>query len=124
MKFKCLVESCGRKFLYAATKTITATITAKPDFTTNAVPYSNDSEFESTEYRCCPYCGSMDFDEITEKESVIVSVKSVNLEEVDDWLAKGYTIQSLYAKNAVLTKKESPETVDCGTTQLEEVTQE
>ena len=103
-KYEC--EDCKKKFLYAATKTITT---------------ETDGEFEATEYRCCPYCGSMDFDEIAEKESVIVSVKSVNLDEVDDWLSKGYTVQSLYAKNAVLVKEESPETIDCGTTQLEEV---
>ena len=101
-KYEC--EDCKRKFLYAATKTITI---------------ETDGEFESTEYRCCPYCGSMDFDENVIEESVIVSVKSVNLDEVDDWLSKGYTVQSLYAKNAVLIKKESPETIDCGITTLE-----
>ncbi len=99
-KYEC--ENCNRKFLYAATKTITSEI---------------DKEIEATEYRCCPYCGSMDFDEIVKEESEIVSVKSVNLDEVDDWLSKGYTVQSLYAKNAVLIKK--AETIDCGTTQLE-----
>jgi len=101
MKFQCL--DCKKQFLYAATKTITSEI---------------DKEIEATEYRCCPYCGSMDFDEIVKEESEIVSVKSVPLDEVDDWLSKGYTVQSLYAKNAVLIKK--AETIDCGTTTLEE----
>jgi len=101
MTFQCL--DCKKQFLYAATKTITSEI---------------DKEIEATEYRCCPYCGSMDFDEIVKEESEIVSVKSVPLDEVDDWLSKGYTVQSLYAKNAVLIKK--AETIDCGTTTLEE----
>jgi len=95
MNLQCL--DCKKQFLYAATKTITT---------------ETDGEFESTEYRCCPYCGSMDFDELAKEESEIVSVKSVNLDEVDEWLSKGYTVQSLYAKNAVLTKKEYQKELD------------
>jgi len=95
MKLQCL--DCKKQFLYVATKTITSEI---------------DKEIEATEYRCCPYCGSMDFDEIVKEESEIVSVKSVNLDEVDEWLSKGYTVQSLYAKNAVLTKKEYQKELD------------
>lgn len=112
MKFQCL--DCKKQFLYAATKTITASDNPEKEtiFTANAVPTRDMYETESTEYRCCPYCGSMDFDEIVKEESEIVSVKSVNLDEVDEWLSKGYTVQSLYAKNAVLTKKEYQKELD------------
>jgi len=39
-------------------------------------------------------------------ESKIVSVRSVELDGVDELLKEGYTVHALYAKNAVLTKKE------------------
>jgi len=35
----------------------------------------------------------------------IESVKSVDLNEVDAWLQKGYEVQELYAKTATLVKK-------------------
>ena len=43
-----------------------------------------------------------------EVESKIVSVKSVDLNEVDGWLNQGYEVKDLYAKNATLIKKEIP----------------
>lgn len=41
--------------------------------------------------------------ELNQKEE-IVSVKSVDLNEVDDLLKEGYVVKELYAKNAVLVK--------------------
>jgi len=40
-------------------------------------------------------------------ESEIVSVRSVGLDGVDELLKEGYTVHALYAKNAVLVKKEA-----------------
>ena len=42
--------------------------------------------------------------ELNKKEE-IVSVKSVDLNDVDALLKEGYTVKELYAKNAVLIKK-------------------
>jgi hypothetical protein len=57
------------------------------------------------ENHVCPYCHQLDFTEYTEAKPEIVSVKSVPLEDVDDWLAKGYQVESLYAKTATLSKR-------------------
>jgi hypothetical protein len=43
---------------------------------------------------------------VLEKEpsEKIVSVKSVDLNDVDSWLSQGYVVRDLYAKNATIVK--------------------
>ena len=56
----------------------------------------------------CPVngCHSTDIKEYFTAEPDILSVKSVPLEEVDGWLAKGYVVHELYAKSATIKKTE------------------
>jgi hypothetical protein len=55
----------------------------------------------------CPYCKSLDVDEFVEPHPVIASVKSVELDKVDEWIGQGYAVKELYAKTATMVKKEA-----------------
>jgi DNA-directed RNA polymerase subunit RPC12/RpoP len=89
MKFQCL--NCKRQFVYAALKTVTTMV---------------DDEFETTEYRCCPYCGSMDFDEIVEQKTQenITEVLDVSHGEVAELVKQGYRVHNIYSKNTIMVK--------------------
>ena len=54
---------------------------------------------ETMEFHCCPYCGEKDIQEAAEK---ITSLKSVDINEVDDWLAKGYCVHETFSKQATI----------------------
>ena len=105
-RFVC--EGCCRKFLYAATKTTIVSEVSEADCSTNAVP--KDSEFASIEFRCCPYCGSLDFDEIREEpRRVIDRVKLSDSEEIRDKLGQGWTIVQEWSKETLMYLYEESE---------------
>ena len=91
MKYQC---SNGHKFIHPK----------------KARQYEDNSSISSNfeEWYICPICSDQDFDEYVEPKIEITSVKSVDLSEVDTYLKEGYLVESLYAKNAVLVKKEVP----------------
>jgi hypothetical protein len=60
-----------------------------------------------TEMYVCPFCSSLEFTEFIESQPEISSVKSVPLEEVDNWLKQGYKVRELYAKSATLVLMEA-----------------
>jgi hypothetical protein len=64
------------------------------------------------EIKVCPYCENETFTEYIEPQADIVSVKSVPLEEVDNWLTQGYKVKELYAKACTLVKT-SPICIIC-----------
>ena len=60
----------------------------------------------------CPFCRSNDFSEYVDLEADIVSVKSVDLNEVDTYLKDGYVVEAMFAKTATIKKlavKETPQ---------------
>ena len=87
MKYICL--DCHRTFMYAAEETI----------------QKSEDPIDMLEFHVCPYCFSKNIDEQKLEEPKIVSVKSVDLAEVDAWLEKGYEVRELYAKTATLIKR-------------------
>ncbi len=99
-KLKCV--DCGKTFLYAAILTTESTPTFDFNQTTSATQISTTFNF-SVEKHVCPYCQSLNLDEVQDGD--IVSVKSVDLADVDEWLKQGYTVHELYAKTCTLVKK-------------------
>jgi len=87
MKFECL--KCGKTFLYPAIHTTTVSIESN----------------EPLELHVCPYCKSLDIDEISEKSAKIVSVACVDLGQVDQKILEGYEVRELYAKTTTMVKK-------------------
>ena len=105
MVFQCLLDGCKKTFLKPAKLTC----------------IKNPSEI--VEYSVCPHCRDKNYQEIPPVElfeEFIVSVKSVDLADVDNWLQQGYIVKELYAKTATLIKKavkqpsteELPETLE------------
>jgi hypothetical protein len=95
MKFQCQNPECKKIFVYAAKRTST-------EYNPN---YSVKDLLETHE---CPFCKSPNFEEYAEPKVIekISSVKSVELVEVDEWIAQGYEVKELYAKTATMIKKE------------------
>lgn len=96
-KFECLNSDCKKTFLYTAKR-----IESKTDMATDM----NELVFET---HVCPYCHSLNFQEYVEPVVVeeISSVKSVELDKVDEMIAQGYKVKELYAKTATMIKKEN-----------------
>ncbi len=108
MKYQCMNENCQATFDHTGKRT---------EYDFNEFPYLEAKSIAflhpgdkvvvaSFEYPVCPFCGTKAFREYIEPPMEISSVKSVPLEEVDTWIAQGYSVKELYAKNAVLVKKE------------------
>lgn len=107
MKLRCLNPSCAKTFLYAA-KLVTVrntTTTIEQDYLGTSASSIKIPETTTQEFHVCPYCNNVNIDEFVEPQQEITSVKSVNLEDVDEWLGKGYVVRELYAKTATLIKK-------------------
>jgi hypothetical protein len=87
MKYQC---TCGKSFIYPAKKAMTLPEEYAPVFETHV----------------CPYCHSLDFDEIPAElnEKRMVSMKDVPVEEVDKHLADGYVVKDSYAKSVRMVK--------------------
>jgi len=114
MKFEC--SDCKKTFLYPAKR-----IDIDPEFTKRIAELksgqflsrlSTASGYEPiVETHVCPYCHSLNFQEQIEAVAAnkIVSVRSVELEKVDEWIAQGYEVKELYAKSATVIKKEKGE---------------
>jgi len=92
MKYEC--ADCKKVFLHPAKR-------ADKDI------MKDTGDERSVEYHVCPFCKSLNLLDHVEVEPAITSVKSVDLAEVDGLLKEGYVVHELYAKNAVLVKKEA-----------------
>jgi hypothetical protein len=95
MKFQCLNPNCKKVFLYTAKQTKESELAV--------------DEGEVIETHVCPYCHGLDFEELVEtvQAEKVCSVKSVELDKVDDWITQGYEVKELYAKTATMIKKEA-----------------
>lgn len=105
MKFKC--ADCAKVFLYPAKIRTILTPQVKPGQIIQLPPLTG---YEPTiEEHRCPYCQSRNLLEFAEPFSTekIVSVISVEIAEVDAKLKEGYEVKELYAKTAILIKKET-----------------
>jgi len=104
VKFVCL--DCKKTFIYPATLT-----EQLPQSTVSQVgSVVPDHSVYPTNIRTvhvCPYCRSLNIDEFVEPHPTIVSVKSVELDKVDEWIGQGYQVKELYAKMATMVKKEA-----------------
>lgn len=81
------------------------------DFVHSAVFRSVDID-TGTDYidrHVCPYCASNKYAEIKLETAKIVSVRSVDIAQVDMCLAEGYEVHELYAKTATLIKRQTPD---------------
>jgi len=94
MVFRCGFGSrCGKVFVHPA----------------KIVEVKTDKE--TLETFVCPHCLSPIYEEVPQDpdlKSSIVSVKSVELDDVDLWLSMGYEVKELYAKTATLIKHGPP----------------
>ena len=109
MKYKCLNAKCEKTFLYPAKRIVEGAPVQYPlqNEATNASGFMPQIGIkEITETKICPFCGEKEFEEQREPQPEIVSVKSVDLADVDAWLEQGYVVESLYAKTATLVKRE------------------
>ena len=88
---------CNRTFPYAAKKTLTVT-------QDGLEPKVSQGEVFTVEVPVCPYCYTPYIAEAQPQVFNITSVKSVDLAQVDEYLAQGYTVKELYAKTATLVK--------------------
>ena len=64
----------------------------------------NKGETKSRETYHCPFCENQRFTEFIEPEPDIISVKSVDLNEVDTYLKDGYVVEAMFAKTATIKK--------------------
>lgn len=106
MKFQCL--NCEKQFLYPLKQEVLAVSTdpIPAISSTDATQSASTWNTTSTTHRC-PYCGSLNIDEIPaepKQEQSIDSAVQVLWDEVDSYLKQGYVIVERYAKNATLFK--------------------
>jgi len=87
MKYQCCSKNCNKVFLVAAKLTCF------------------EEGNKTVEFCVCPFCFGKEYTEASVVEESIISVKSVDLVDVDQWLAQGYQVRELYAKSATLVKK-------------------
>ena len=104
MKFVCL--DCKKTFIYPATLTeqLPQSTVSQVD---SVVPDHSVYPTNIRTVHVCPYCRSLNIDEFVESHPTIVSVKSVELDKVDEWISQGYQVKELYAKMATMVKKEA-----------------
>jgi hypothetical protein len=103
MKYQC---NKGHIFTHPAKKTINHYNATMPD---QKLPDGSHIFLgASEEFRTCPHCGNLNYEEYIEPQEIITSVKSVPLEECDNWIAKGYKVRELYAKTATMVLLEKP----------------
>ena len=101
MKYQCKNEICGKQFSFTAKKTVT----------------DQEKEIVTIETLVCPYCESLNFEELPQEQPVkgvdlqnIASLKDVAPNEVDTFLAQGYVVYQTWQKNVFVVKLKPKET--------------
>ena len=104
MKYVC--ATCNKVFLHTA-KTVKA-LDGKGE---RGVIMGNMAvQVDTVESAVCPFCHSLEYEEFIVTEGTITSLKSVPLEDVDDYLKKDYVVKDTFAKTATLIKREEAKT--------------
>ncbi len=106
MKFQCLNPVCKSIFIYTAKST---EYLYSGDLGKDFVHPEDHVLLKMIERPICPFCHGLTFEEYVEPvvQEKIVSVKSVELDKVDEWIGQGYEVKELYAKTATMIKKEA-----------------
>jgi len=106
MRYLCGNKVCGKVFLHTAK--LTTYLPVPKEITQPELPLIINGKLQNdfVESAVCPHCYSKIYSEAPETEPQITSLKSVPLDEVDDWLAKGYVVKDTFAKTATLIKRE------------------
>jgi len=104
MKFQCLNPECKATFLHTAK---TTEYLYSGDMSKDFIHPEDHVLLKMIEKPICPYCHGLTFEEYVEPiiQDKIVSVKSVELDKVDEWISQGYEVKELYAKTATMIKK-------------------
>ena len=105
MKFQCLNPECKSVFVHTAKRT---EYLYSGDMAKEFIHPSDHVLLKMIEHPVCPFCHGLAFQELVEtvQAEKVCSVKSVELDKVDDWIAQGYEVKELYAKTATMVKKE------------------
>ena len=110
----------GHKFIHAAK--LTSSLPASEE-TAKVAKEQELPLFDSVETYVCPFClnlfvpiSNLNFTEYAKPEADVESIKSVELNEADQWIAQGYQPRDYFAKTVTLIKlKPKPEQKDLGT---------
>lgn len=105
MKYQCVDPACKAVFSHPAKKT-TLSVTMNVDMQQENNITAQTQNTTGLETYVCPVCNGKFFMEYDEPQPEISSVLSVDLAQVDSYLAKGYVVHELYARSATLIKKE------------------
>jgi hypothetical protein len=101
MKYQCVDPKCKAIFSHPAKQT-KLTMTLSIDLKDEEAMKMQTQNTEGIETHVCPICHGLFFTEYDEPKPEISSVISVDLSQVDGYLAKGYVVHELYAKTATL----------------------
>ena len=123
MKLQCL--ECKKTFLYAAKKTeyqplilndkdeIQETVTEiiHDKVVAKIIAEKLDAHFSDQEFEThvCPFCQSLEFEELHEPQAPVESAIQVEWNLVDTYLQQGYEIADRYAKVATMLKYKKEE---------------
>ncbi len=105
MKYQCENK---HQFIHPAKETFYHTrVTNVGTGVVDEFPIDAASATRIRETSVCPFCYSLVFDEIPEPQ--VESIKSVPINEADDWFAKGYELASHTKDQATIVKKKVQE---------------
>ena len=107
MKLQCLNPECKATFVHTAK---TTEYLYSGDLGKELIHPEDQVLLKMIEKSICPYCHGLTFEEYVEPviQEKIVSVKSVELDKVDEMIGQGYEVKELYAKTCTMIKKEIP----------------
>jgi len=101
MKYQCVDPKCKAIFSHP-TKQTKLTMTLSINLKDEEDMKMQTQNTEGIESHVCPVCHGLFFMEYDEPKPEISSVVSIELAQVDSYLAKGYVVHELYAKTATL----------------------
>ena len=107
MKLQCL--GCKKTFLYPAKLWRPTTIYTYTDQLLASPLIPKISDTYTTETHVCPFCQSLEFEELHEPQAPVESAIQVEWNLVDTYLQQGYEIADRYAKVATMLKYKKEE---------------
>jgi hypothetical protein len=103
MKYQCVDPTCKAIFHYPAKKT-ELKITMNLTFKENDDMKVQTQNTEGLETHVCPVCKGMFFMEYDEPQPDIISMKSVDINQVDEYLKQGYKVKESSTTKACIIK--------------------
>lgn len=110
MQYQC--QDCKKIFIHTAKHTVTKPFSFNVKIGEAAANGEGDSigeyglqqGIDVTETQVCPYCHSFNYVEYEEPKPEIVSMKSVDINVVDDLLTQGYKVKESSTTKACMVK--------------------